>query len=65
VIGFEELLHDPVKVTWIKTFTLRPVVDTVRCDTSNTIVSLFVDGVRPTATYDVFPKSKENYLKKY
>jgi len=51
MMGFEEFLHDPVTITWIITSTLRPMVDTVHCVTINAIVSLFGDGVRPTATY--------------
>ena len=53
MMGFEELLHDPVTITWIKTFTLTRRVETVRCVTSKSIVSLFGDRIRPTATYYV------------
>jgi len=51
MMGFEELLHVPVTITQIKIFTFIPMVDSVSCVSSKTNVSVFGDGVRPTATY--------------
>jgi len=42
-MGVEELLHDPVTITSIKIFTLRPMVDTARCAAGNATVCLVTE----------------------